>query len=410
MYKRIVVGLIVAFVVAAAMPLVAQAQSNCKYVGPADPLSLNTVSAFDEANAPGVVKTIKAQKEIFYCYSDAKSVPDDKTLQDPLANRDKIAKNLRWIVELEILAYLVSVPNNQNGTEFRGFKAIRCVKEPVTANNGSTTLHTWVVTSCTTFARSDDPTELVLEGNEFLPPIPATAARGCAPEFVQNGVKKASKQPYLGGPIPIEDPTEMNTVVVDANGDGDADLIKTIKVNKEVFRCFTSGSLDSPAIYDVELYYSEFETLGDGNPFLGGDDDRSFFDVAYCAKKEKEAILLGCSWKRVDEVPFAEAASAGLLAELRPFVTLRSVELKQGGGQFSFEAQGYNIEGVQVQVYNLAGKAVFSAESAGNSLSWNGLSSDGRRLANGVYLYVLTVKGTYGDIVQTKVQKLAILR
>jgi hypothetical protein len=135
-----------------------------------------------------------------------------------------------------------------------------------------------------------------------------------------------------------------------------------------------------------------------------------FFDVAYCAKKEKEAILLGCSWKEVGEVPFAEAASAGLLAELRPFVTLRSVELKQGGGQFSFEAQGYNIEGVQVQVYNLAGKAVFSAESAGNSLSWNGLSSDGRRLANGVYLYVLTVKGTYGDIVQTKVQKLAILR
>jgi hypothetical protein len=53
MYKRIVVGLIVAFVVAAAMPLVAQAQErppvnivsvqNCKYVGPAEPLSLNTV-------------------------------------------------------------------------------------------------------------------------------------------------------------------------------------------------------------------------------------------------------------------------------------------------------------------------------------------------------------------------------
>jgi hypothetical protein len=33
------------------------------------------------------------------------------------------------------------------------------------------------------------------------------------------------------------------------------------------------------------------------------------------------------------------------------------VELKQSGGQYRFEAQGYNIEGVQVQVYNLAGKA-----------------------------------------------------
>ncbi|MCS6937604.1 MAG: gliding motility-associated C-terminal domain-containing protein, partial [Candidatus Bipolaricaulota bacterium] len=64
----------------------------------------------------------------------------------------------------------------------------------------------------------------------------------------------------------------------------------------------------------------------------------------------------------------------------------------------------------QVQVYNLTGKLVFSAETAGKSLSWNGLSSDGRQLANGVYLYVMTVKGTYGDLVQTRVQKLAILR
>jgi hypothetical protein len=92
-----------------------------------------------------------------------------------------------------------------------------------------------------------------------------------------------------------------------------------------------------------------------------------------------------------------------LPAALRPFVTLTSAGVRPSAGQVTFEAQGYNIEGLQVQVYNLAGKQVFSAEASGNSLSWNGLSSDGRRLANGVYLYVLTVKGTYGDIVQTKV-------
>ena len=95
---------------------------------------------------------------------------------------------------------------------------------------------------------------------------------------------------------------------------------------------------------------------------------------------------------------------------LRPFITLTSAGVKQGAGQYSFEAQGYNIEGVQVQVYNMAGKRVFSQETSGNRLSWNGLSDKGQRLANGVYLYVMTVKGTYGDVVQTKVQKLAILR
>jgi hypothetical protein len=69
MSKKFAVGLIVAFVVAAAMPLAAQAQerrrsmvSNCKYVGPAGPLALNLLPTQTGS------KTIKAQKEIFYCY------------------------------------------------------------------------------------------------------------------------------------------------------------------------------------------------------------------------------------------------------------------------------------------------------------------------------------------------------
>jgi hypothetical protein len=425
MYKRIVVGLIVAFVVAAAMPLVAQAQErppvniisvqNCKYVGPAEPLSLNTV----QINGFNAVKTIKAQKEIFYCYKPGVTPPDDKTLQDPLGNRDKITKGLINIVEIEIFAVIIEdFSDGLPPILTKYFQATRCVKRMVTAGFG-TTLDTWVVDTCEIYG----PDQIIpwdSAGMGFgafgyfgpVPDIPSTAARGCTLEWVKNGQKKTSKAPYIGGPIPVEDPVEMNTVSL-ALAEDQA-IVKTVKVNKEVFRCFFSGEPTSPTIYDIELFTEEIEVFGPppGRPPLFNnyppDEIWKTFEVAYCAKKEQEALILGCSWKSVGNVPFAEAQ--GAMAALRPFVTLKGVELKQSGGQYRFEAQGYNIEGVQVQVYNLAGKQVFSAESAGNSLSWNGLSSDGRRLANGVYLYVLTVKGTYGDIVQTKVQKLAILR
>ncbi len=76
----------------------------------------------------------------------------------------------------------------------------------------------------------------------------------------------------------------------------------------------------------------------------------------------------------------------------------------------SFVAAGAGISGVDVQVYSLSGSLVFSGQSAGNTLSFNGLSSSGQTLANGVYLYVVTVNGANGQQVRTNVGKLIVLR
>ena len=381
MYKRIVVGLIVAFVVAAAMPLAAQAQVaptlNCVYVGPLHPLSLNNVFVPGGGpNGDDIFKTIKAQKEIFYCY--------DKKVGDP--------KSLKQIVEIELFTVLIEGANG--GWIGWDFFATRCVKELDTRFRNPP-FQQWIVTDCRVIA------EPVLNSEQGLAPLPVDVKK-CTAQF--------GKAPYQGGALHVEDPVEMETAVSGA-------ATKTVKVNKEVFRCFESGAENRPLIYDIEIYTEILEPF----PIENDGNRRVFHWTWYCVKDEAKARILGCSFfpipgfeqlsgndprKRMELAP----ESGQLSAMARPFVTLQGVELKQSGGQYRFEAQGYNIEGLQVQVYNLAGKQVFSAESAGNSLSWNGLSSDGRRLANGVYLYVLTVKGTYGDIVQTKVQKLAILR
>jgi hypothetical protein len=79
-----------------------------------------------------------------------------------------------------------------------------------------------------------------------MPAIPATlpvAATQCTAPFGKAPWTKVAL-------LPVEDPVEMDTVrsVVTAT--------KTVKVNKEVFRCFDQRGADLvlAAIYDIELY------------------------------------------------------------------------------------------------------------------------------------------------------------
>jgi hypothetical protein len=46
----------------------------------------------------------------------------------------------------------------------------------------------------------------------------------------------------------------------------------------------------------------------------------------------------------------------------------------------------------------------------GGSLVWNFQDSHGRQVANGVYLYTITVRGTDGRLVRRDVRKLVIVR
>ncbi len=96
--------------------------------------------------------------------------------------------------------------------------------------------------------------------------------------------------------------------------------------------------------------------------------------------------------------------------ELQP----RPLELKaqrSGDGSFQFVAQGRPVQDFGVEIYSLSGKLVYdSGLVRGTSLRWAGLSNDGRPVANGVYLYVLKARDSYGRIIKTEVRKLVLLR
>ncbi|MGQ9733223.1 MAG: T9SS type A sorting domain-containing protein, partial [Candidatus Zipacnadales bacterium] len=88
---------------------------------------------------------------------------------------------------------------------------------------------------------------------------------------------------------------------------------------------------------------------------------------------------------------------------------VNGIALSQNSNGFTLTVTGQGIAATQVQLFNLAGSLVLNAEAQGNALQFQ-LNGPGGALANGVYLYVVTVKGYDGTVIKSEVRKLVILR
>ncbi|OGF57759.1 MAG: hypothetical protein A2Z21_07620 [Candidatus Fraserbacteria bacterium RBG_16_55_9] len=80
------------------------------------------------------------------------------------------------------------------------------------------------------------------------------------------------------------------------------------------------------------------------------------------------------------------------------------------GTMWRLRLDGQGIASVQVIGFDLMGKKRFEAVAAGSKLAWATLDQSGRRLANGVYLYVVIVRGVAGEIWHSTIRKMAVLR
>jgi len=112
----------------------------------------------------------------------------------------------------------------------------------------------------------------------------------------------------------------------------------------------------------------------------------------------------GASWT----LSVLQAGGTGTSATLRAFDELAVAKRSDG---FTFAALGSNVEAMRLEVFDIAGRKLYDSDFvAGNALSWNMLTDNGTRVANGVYLYVVTIRNANGEIVRSEIRKLAILR
>jgi hypothetical protein len=114
-----------------------------------------------------------------------------------------------------------------------------------------------------------------------------------------------------------------------------------------------------------------------------------------------------------------KAAVPGIESELQPLtievlgapvalavkaITLSQQPVRTSGAYFVVE--GVGIAQTTVRVFSMTGKLVFSQTAQGNVVPFSAAAE----LANGVYLYVVTVQGADGQTVTSKLAKLVVLR
>ncbi len=89
---------------------------------------------------------------------------------------------------------------------------------------------------------------------------------------------------------------------------------------------------------------------------------------------------------------------------------MNSIALSEGLNGFALAVEGQGIASTKLQLYNLGGSLILEKEAMGNTLQFRAMNGQGETLANGVYLYVVTVRGYGGLVMSSKVQKLVILK
>ncbi len=108
---------------------------------------------------------------------------------------------------------------------------------------------------------------------------------------------------------------------------------------------------------------------------------------------------------RIDQTKAAGLATQAITALQ---VKALSVRALSNGTEISVEGSG--IAGLDLAVYDLSGRLLASQQADGNRLIFQALAANGQPLANGVYLYTVTVRGADGQTIRTEVRKLVVLR
>lgn len=193
----------------------------------------------------------------------------------------------------------------------------------------------------------------------------------------------------------------LETVIVE--GPEGRGRLGALALAKDGFRFLTAAS--EPSFLPVEAPpgggsahpLKRFDV--NGNDLI---DDPEFFAIidAWIAGQLDDPTFFQAIDLWVSQRPLSSAS-----AELRA-----GGELRLGRSGVEFTLRGAGIASWGVEIYALDGRRLFARETTGTKLYWNYLDMDGSPVANGVYLYMVTVRGADGRVERSRVKKLVVLR
>jgi hypothetical protein len=113
----------------------------------------------------------------------------------------------------------------------------------------------------------------------------------------------------------------------------------------------------------------------------------------------------------VTSAPITAAGTSAAGTTRLPGLQVRAIEARTlDTHSVRFVVEGQGVTGMEAQVFDLSGRLIFNQDMTGTTLTFRGLGADGRPLANGVYLYTVSVRGSDGSVVRNEVRKLVLLR
>jgi hypothetical protein len=199
---------------------------------------------------------------------------------------------------------------------------------------------------------------------------------------------------------------------VSFNGDGS--IASTIADAQSTSREFFQGVLNLQGTDSLEIHVKKIKRVwfgvpdGAGVEFKNGKQVVETFDIEGFRSSGSRSVDL-----YTPKADLPSVAATMQKTNLEP-VNIRTPSFSHralmGRTSVLFQAQGISASRFDVEVFSLTGSKVYSGTANGNSLRWNLKSKSGLPLANGIYLYVIKIRGPDGHVIRSSVKKLVVLR
>ena len=148
------------------------------------------------------------------------------------------------------------------------------------------------------------------------------------------------------------------------------------------------------------------KTFGDSEfPDLALDGNGRLFAVWLDKTSGKPEIFFD------DDILMEGGTATSAASAPQTFAQAHSLRLATlGKGDFSIQVLGAGVQAITVELFNLGGQRVLEQSARGAQLSFQPQDQWGRPLANGVYLYLVTVNRSDGSTLRSEIKKLVVLR
>jgi uncharacterized repeat protein (TIGR01451 family) len=130
--------------------------------------------------------------------------------------------------------------------------------------------------------------------------------------------------------------------------------------------------------------------------------------------ERKEISSTSISLRRTVTFSVQKGPVTAAAEKVAPAVSIRDLstvtKILSSNQRIEFRAHHALAQEIDVDIYSLNGRKVFSQSSRGHSLQWNLRDDSGRRVANGVYLYRVVARGSDRQVMRSEIKKFVVLR